>query len=67
MISRGDILMLGVSAGVIGSVTGGLLLYTGMALIVSGANLGWLLLLPAVLVGAGIGWIMANRVAARLP
>ncbi len=67
MISRGDILMLGVSAGVIGSVTGGLLLYSGMALIVSGANLGWLLLLPAVLVGAGIGWIMAHRVASRLP
>ena len=66
MISRSDILMLGLSAGVVGSITGGLLLYSGMALIVSGANLGWLLLLPAVLVGAGAGWIMAHRLAAKL-
>ena len=67
MVSRSDILMLGISAGVIGSITGGLLLYSGMALIVSGANIGWLLLLPAVLVGAGAGWIMGRRLAAQLP
>ena len=38
MVSRSDILMLGISAGVIGSITGGLLLYSGMALIVSGGQ-----------------------------
>jgi hypothetical protein len=67
MISRGDILMLGISAGVIGSLTGGLLLYAGMALVASGANVGWLMVLPAVLVAATIGWIMGRRLAAQLP
>ena len=58
--------MLGISSGITGSMIGGLLLYAGMALIVGGANVGWLLLLPAVLVGAGAGWIMGRRLAAQL-
>ena len=67
MISRGDILMLGISAGVFGSLTGGVLLFSGMELIASGANIGWLLLVPAAPLGAGIGWMMGRRLAAQLP
>jgi hypothetical protein len=67
MVSRGDILMLGISAGVSGSLIGGLMLYAGMALIVSGANIGWLLMLPAAPAGAAIGWIMGRRLATKLP
>ncbi len=67
MISRSDILMLGITAGVSGSIIGGLLLFTGMELIVSGAPVGWLLLVPAAPLGASIGWIMGRRLAAQLP
>ncbi len=67
MISRGDIVMLGISAGIAGSIIGGLLLYAGMALIVSGANIGWLLFVPAGPVGASVGWVLGRRLAARLP
>ena len=67
MITRGDILMLGLAAGVFGSLTGGVLLFTGMELIASGAYAGLLLIVPAAPLGAGIGWMMARRLAARLP
>lgn len=67
MICRGDILMLGISAGVFGSLTGGVLLFAGMELIASGANIGWVLMLPAAPLGATVGWIMARRLAAQLP
>ena len=67
MVSRGDILMLGISAGVSGSLVGGLLLFLGLALIVNGYHVGWLLLLPAVPAGAVIGWIMGRRLATQLP
>ncbi|CAH2604760.1 conserved protein of unknown function [Rhodovastum atsumiense] len=67
MISRGDILMLGISAGVSGALIGGLMLFAGMVLITSGANVGWLLLLPAAPCGAVIGWLMGRRLAAQLP
>lgn len=67
MISRGDILMLGISAGVTGGLIGGLLLGIGMNLIVAGANIGWLLLLPAAPLSGVVGWILARRLAAQLP
>jgi hypothetical protein len=67
MINRGELLMLGISAGVSGSLIGGLLLFAGLALITSGANIGWLLLLPAGPAGALVGWILARRLARQLP
>ena len=67
MISRGDILMLGITAGVSGSLIGGLMLFAGMTMIVNGTNMGWLLLLPAAPAGAIIGWVMGRRLAAQLP
>jgi hypothetical protein len=67
MVSRGDILMLGISAGVSGSLVGGLMLFAGLALFVNGFHVGWILLLPAAPAGAVIGWIMGRRLAAQLP
>ena len=67
MISRGDILMLGIASGVSGGLIGGILLFAGMSMIVAGANLGWVLLLPAAPLSGVVGWILARRLAAQLP
>jgi hypothetical protein len=66
MISRSDIIWLGVSAGVTGSLIGGMMLGIGMDLIVNGAPVGWLLLLPAAPVSAFPGWMLARKLARRL-
>ena len=66
MIERSDIIWLGVAAGVTGSLIGGLMLGIGMNLIVAGANIGWLLLLPAGPAAAIPGWLLARKLAARL-
>lgn len=67
MVSRGDILMLGISAGVFGSLIGGTMLFAGMEMIAAGTNAGWLVMLPAAPVGATVGWIMGRRLASQLP
>jgi hypothetical protein len=67
MVSRGDILMLGIASGVSGSLIGGLMLGLGGNLIVQGANIGWFLLVLAAPASALIGWIMARRLAQQLP
>ena len=66
MIKRSDILYLGLASGVIGSLVGGMMLGIGMSLIVAGAPVGWLLLLPAAPAGAIPGWILAKRLAKQL-
>jgi hypothetical protein len=66
MIERSDILYLGLAAGVIGSLLGGMMLGIGMNLIIAGAPVGWLLLLPAAPAGAIPGWVLAKRLAGRL-
>jgi hypothetical protein len=67
MIKRGDILYLGLASGVIGSLVGGMLLGVGMSLIIGGAPIGWLLLLPAAPAGGVPGWVLAKRLARNLP
>ena len=67
MIARGDIVMLGVASGVSGGLIGGLLLGIGMNFVVQGANIGWLLMLPAAPLSGVVGWILARRLAAQLP
>ena len=67
MVKRGDIIMLGLGAGVSGGLIGGLLLGIGMSLVIAGANIGWLLLLPAAPVSGLVGWIMARRLARDIP
>ncbi|HET6610292.1 MAG TPA: hypothetical protein VFG62_26745 [Rhodopila sp.] len=66
MIDRSDIIWLGVAAGVMGSLIGGLMLGIGLDLIVNGQPLGWLLLLPAAPVSAGPGYMLARKLAVRL-
>lgn len=63
MVSRGEILILGITAGVSGGLIGGLLLGIGMDLVVNGQPLGWLLLLPAGPVSGIVGWLLARRLA----
>lgn len=66
MINRGDLLMLGLSAGVIGCLVGGTCLGLGLNLIVSGAPVGWLFLLPAAPLGGLPGYVLARRLAKQL-
>jgi hypothetical protein len=66
MVTRGDILWLGISAGVIGSLVGGMLLGIGMSMILEGEVHGWLLLLPGAPVAAIPGWLLARRLANQL-
>jgi hypothetical protein len=66
MINRSDIIWLGVAAGVMGSLVGGMLLGIGMDLIVNGQPLGWLLLLPAAPLSAGPGYMLARKLAGKM-
>ena len=67
MITRSDIIWLGLSSGVAGGLIGGLLLGIGLGLVVQGANIGWLLLMPAAPASGLIGWILARKLARQLP
>ncbi len=66
MIERSEIVWLGVSAGVMGCLVGGMMLGIGMDLIVNGQPLGWLIMLPGAPVSAIPGWLLARKLAQRL-
>jgi hypothetical protein len=66
MVTRSDILVLGLTAGVVGSLVGGLMLYAGLALVFNGNHGGWILALPAAPAGGGIGLLLARKLAAKL-
>ncbi|MCC6718085.1 MAG: hypothetical protein IT555_09380 [Acetobacteraceae bacterium] len=66
MITRSDIIWLGLSAGVTGGLIGGLLLGIGLNLVLQGINIGWLLLMPAAPLSGLIGWVLARRLAKQL-
>ncbi len=66
MVTREDILVLGLTAGVIGGLVGGLMLGIGLGLVVQGAHIGWLLLLPGAPVSGLLGYLLARRLARRL-
>lgn len=61
MITKPDILVLSLTSAVIGGLAGGILLFTGMNLIVGGNNTGWVLLLVTGPACAAIGWFLAKR------
>jgi hypothetical protein len=63
MITRAEILVLGLSAAVIGGLLGGILLFAGMNLVMQGRNIGWLLMLSTAPVCGGIGYWKAKRLA----
>lgn len=66
MITRGDIIWLGVAAGVSGGLIGGGMLGVGMALAINGAPIGILLVCIGGPCSALIGWLMARRLAGQL-
>ncbi len=67
MVTRSDIIWLGLSAGVTGGMVGGLLLGIGLHLATQGSHAGWIFLLPAAPLSGVIGWILARRLAKQLP
>jgi hypothetical protein len=67
MITRGEIIMLGIGAGVTGGIIATVMVTVGLDLIAAHANIGWLLLVPAAPVSAIVGWIMGRKLAAKLP
>ena len=66
MITRADILWLGISSAVSGALVGGLMLGIGMALAVHGQPWGFLLIIPGAPAAGGIGWVLARRLAKGL-
>jgi hypothetical protein len=66
MVTRSDILVLGLTAGVVGSLVGGLMLYGGLAMVLGGNHAGWLLALPAAPAGGGLGLLLARKLARRI-
>jgi hypothetical protein len=66
MVTRNDIVWLGVFSGVSGCLIGGMMLGIGMDLVVNGQPLGWLLMLPGAPVSAIPGWLMARRLGRQL-
>ena len=66
MITRSDIIWLGVASGVIGSLVGGMMLGIGLDLIVNGQPWGWLLMLPGAPVAAIPGWLLARKLARQM-
>ena len=67
MVNRGDIVWLGIASAVSGCLIGGMMLGIGISLIIGGAPIGWLRLLPAAPAGGLPGWILAKRLARTLP
>jgi hypothetical protein len=65
-VSREDILVLGLTAGTLGSLVGGLMLGIGLGLVVNGAHAGWVLVLPAAPVAGMLGYWLARRLARKL-
>ncbi len=66
MITRGELLWLGIAAGTTGGLIGGMLLGIGMDLMVNGQPLGLILICIGGPASAIIGWLMARRLAQQL-
>ncbi|EFH13151.1 hypothetical protein [Teichococcus cervicalis] len=67
MVTRSEILVLGLTAGVMGSLVGGLMLGIGLGLVVNSVHAGWVLVLPAAPIGGLVGYWLAKRLAKQLP
>ena len=66
MVTREEILVLGLTAGVVGSLVGGLMLGVGLGLVVNNVHIGWLLVLPAAPVAGLLGYALARKLAKKL-
>jgi hypothetical protein len=67
MISRGEIVVLGIASGVSGGLIGGMMLGVGVNLVLRGADIGWLALVLAAPASALVGWLLGARLARQLP
>lgn len=67
MVTRAEILILGLKAGVAGSLVGGLMLGIGLGLVVNNVHAGWVLVLPAAPLSGMLGYWLARRLARQLP
>ena len=67
MVTREEILVLGLTAGTVGSLVGGLMLGVGLGLAVQGAHIGWLLGIPAAPISGMLGYALARKLAKKLP
>ena len=67
MVTRGELLWLGIAAGTTGGLIGGMALGIGMDLMVNGQPLGLILICIGGPASALIGWLMARRLATQLP
>ncbi len=61
MATREEILILGLTAGVVGSLTGGLMLGLGLGMVSQNVHAGWLLVLPAGPIAGLLGYALARR------
>jgi hypothetical protein len=66
MVNRSEIIWLGIASAVSGCLIGGMMLGSGMDLVVNGQPLGWLLLLPGAPASAIPGWLLARKLAQQL-
>ena len=66
MVTREEILVLGLTAGVVGSLVGGLMFGIGMGLVADGIHLGWLIALPGPPVSGLLGYALARKLARKL-
>lgn len=66
MITRGDLIWLGVSAGVTGGITGGLMLGIGSAMMIEHQPVGLIPIMVGGPFSGLLGWILARRLARQL-
>ena len=67
MVTREEILVLGLTAGTVGSLVGGLMLGVGLGMAVQGAHIGWVLVIPAAPISGMLGYALARKLAKKLP
>ncbi len=67
MVTREEILVLGLTAGVVGCLVGGLMLGVGLGLVVNRVHAGWVLVLPSAPVAGMLGYAFARKLAKQLP
>ena len=66
MIDRGEIIWLGVAAGVTGGMIGGIFLAFGLVLVGEGVHIGIIPICISAPVSGLIGWLLARRLARQL-
>ena len=66
MITRSDILVLGLTAGVTGCLVGGMMFGIGMGLVAASVHIGWLLVLPSAPVAGVLGYLLARKLANKV-